>query len=59
MLILGLGSVQGSKWGYFLGFLFASFEKIRLFSGRLRHAISNGESIYVKGFSCCTLECYC
>ena len=49
--------VQGLKWGYFLGFLLTSFEEIRLFSGRLRHAISNGESIYVYGLSCCTLEC--
>ena len=58
MLILGLRSVQGLKWGYFSGFLFASFEKIRHFSGRLRHPISSGESIYVNGFSCCTLECH-
>lgn len=51
--------VQASKCRSFLGFLFASFEEIRLFSGRLRHAISNGESIYVNGFSCCPLERYC
>ena len=54
--ILSPKPAQASKWPSFFSPLLASFEKIRLFSEGLRHAVSDGESIYVNRFSCATLD---
>jgi hypothetical protein len=49
---------QASKWASFFSSFLACSRKLRLFSGGLRRAVFDRESIYVSRFGCVTVECY-
>jgi len=55
---MALKVVQASKWPSFLSSVWAFFRKLRLFYGRVRWGVFEGESIYVNRFNYAALECY-